>query len=50
MTAIAKVLSRAFTTSQNTEGETILLLIAFGLVGLVFSMLLASYGIDMPID
>jgi copper homeostasis protein CutC len=50
MAAIAKVLSRAFTASQTTRAETPMMLVAFGLVGLVISVLLANYGLDVPVD
>jgi uncharacterized protein involved in exopolysaccharide biosynthesis len=50
MTAIARVLSRAFTASQTSQVETAMMLIAVGLVGLVVSVLLATYGLDIPVD
>jgi hypothetical protein len=50
MAAIAKVLSRAFTASQTTEIETAMMLLAVGLGGLVISVLLARYGLDIAVD
>ena len=50
MAAIAKVLSRAFTARQATEVETTLMLLAFGLFGMTVSVLLARYGLDIPVD
>jgi uncharacterized protein involved in exopolysaccharide biosynthesis len=50
MTTIARVLSRAFTARQSSPAETAMMLIIFGLVGLVVSVLLATYGLDLPVD
>jgi hypothetical protein len=36
--------------NQTTQFETALMLVAFGLMGLVISMLLVSYGLDIPTD
>jgi hypothetical protein len=46
MAAIAKVLSRAFPATQ-IEIETLKAVIMFCGVGLVVSLLLATYGLDM---
>jgi hypothetical protein len=46
MTAIAKVLSRAFPATQ-IEIETLKTVIMFCGVGLVVSLLMATYGLDM---
>jgi hypothetical protein len=46
MTAIAKVLSRAFPATK-IEIETLKTVIMFCGVGLVVSLLLATYGLDM---
>ena len=50
MTTFARVLSRAFTARQSSPAETAMMLIIFGLVGLVVSVLLATYGLDLPVD
>jgi hypothetical protein len=46
MTALVQAFSR-FSTATNIENQTLKVLVAFSLAGLVGSLLCATYGIDL---
>jgi hypothetical protein len=44
------LITRVARKSQTSDVETAMMLIGFGLLDLVISVLLPNYGLDIPVD